>query len=84
MRAARLHVQGQILVEGELLVELRLYDSTGELIATGSSGEPLEFEARFDESGTGLEYRLDVLPSPEFDLKGEHPQIAHLDVPDLK
>lgn len=43
----------------------------------------LEFEARFDEYGTGLEYRLDVLPSREFDLEEEYPYTAHLEVPDL-
>ena len=83
MRAASSTFRAQILIEGELPVELQLYDSTGELIATGPSGEPLEFEARFDESGTGLEYRLDVLRSPEFDLEGEHPYTADLEVPDL-
>jgi hypothetical protein len=30
-----------------------------------------------------LEYRLDILPSPEFDLEGEYPYTAHLDVPEL-
>jgi outer membrane protein assembly factor BamB len=67
-----------ILIEGELPVELRLYDPRGELVATGWSGEPLEFEAR-----GGLEYRLEVLPSPEFDPEGEYPYTAHLEVPDL-
>jgi outer membrane protein assembly factor BamB len=67
-----------ILVEGELPVELRLYDPRGELVAAGWSGEPLEFEADGE-----LEYRLEVLPSPEFDPEREYPYTAHVDVPDF-
>lgn len=72
-----------ITVDSELPVELELYDSRGELIATGTSGEPLQFEAGFDESGTGLDYRLDVLPSPKFEPGQQYPFTAHLDIPDL-
>ncbi len=76
--------RAQILIEGELPVELRLYDSAGELVAGGVSGEPLEFEARFDEQGSGLRYWLEIEPSPEFDPKREeYPYTADLDVPDL-
>jgi outer membrane protein assembly factor BamB len=70
--------RAQILVEGELPVELELYDAGGELVAAGRSGEPLEFEAV-----SGLDYRLEVLPSPEFDPEREYPYTAQLDVPDL-
>ena len=77
--------RAQILIEGELPVELRLYDPAGELIAGGVSGEPLEFEARFDEEGSSLRYWLEVEPSPEFDPKREeYAYIADLDVPDLQ
>jgi outer membrane protein assembly factor BamB len=76
--------KAQLLVEGELPLELRLYDARGELIATGKSGEPLEFEAGFDETGSGLEYSLEVEPSPDFDPEREHPYTARLDIPDLK
>jgi outer membrane protein assembly factor BamB len=76
--------KAQILVGGELPVELALYDARGELIASGKSGEPLEFEAGFDETGSGLEYSLDVEPSPDFDPEREHPYTVQLDIPDLK
>ena len=45
---------------------------------------PLEFESGFDKTGSGLEYRLEVEPSPDFDPESEHPYTAHLDIPDLK
>lgn len=83
MRGATSTYKAEILVDGELPVELRLYDARGELIATGTSGEPLEFEAMFDESGSGLEYRLETEPSPKFDPEREYPYTAHLDIPDL-
>ena len=34
-------LKAQILVEGDLPLELRLYDPRGELVASGTSGEPL-------------------------------------------
>jgi outer membrane protein assembly factor BamB len=76
--------KARLLIDGELPLELRLYDPRGELIATGKSGEPLEFEAGFDKTGSGLEYRLEVEPSPDLDPEREHPYTAHLDIPDLK
>jgi hypothetical protein len=65
------HARRRILVDGEPPLELRLCDARGELIATG-------------KSGSGLEYRLEVEPSPDFDPESEHPYTAHLDIPDLK
>jgi hypothetical protein len=73
----------RILVEGELPVELQLSDQKGELIATGTSGEPLEFELGFDEAGSAFEYRLEVEPSPELDPEREHGYDARLELPDL-
>ena len=75
-------LKARILVEGELPLELRLYDPRGELIATGTSGEPLHFEAGFDDAGDGPGYRLDIEPSPEFDPKGTYPYTARLE-PDV-
>ena len=77
-------LKAQILVEGELPLELRLYDPRSELIATGASGEPLHFEADFDDAGSGLEYRLEVEPSPEFDPERTYPYTARLEIPDLE
>jgi len=73
--------KARISIDGELPVELQLYDPKGELVATGSSGDPFDFEARVDESGSSPGYRLDVHPSPDFKLEGEYPYTAHLELP---
>jgi len=59
-------------VESEYKLELQVLDPRGEVVARGVSGEPLSFEARPGEDGRPLEYRLDVLPSPEFEPGNEY------------
>ena len=71
-----------IAVEAELPLELRVLDERGELVAEGISGRPLTFDAEIGEEGTGLQYRLEVLPSPEFEPGREYPFSARLEPDD--
>jgi hypothetical protein len=59
-------------VESEHRLALQLLAPSGEVIARGTSGEPLSFEAKPGEEGRPLEYRLEVLPSPDFEPGREY------------
>jgi Zn-dependent metalloprotease len=67
-----------IHVDTELPVELRVLDGRGELVAEGLSDRPLHFNAEVGERGVGLQYRLEILPSPEFEAGWEYPFTARL------
>jgi Zn-dependent metalloprotease len=67
---------------GEYRLELVLLDPRGEPVARGVSGEPLTFEATIGEDGQPLQYRLEILPSPEFEPGNEYPFTAGITRPD--
>jgi Zn-dependent metalloprotease len=67
---------------GEYRLELQLVDSRGELVARGVSGEPLEFEAKIGEDGRPPQYRLEILPSAEFEPGNEYPFTAGMTHPE--
>src|SRR5581483_10874343 len=73
-----------VAVDAGLPLELRLFDARGELIASGASGEPLRFEVGFAADGSAFDYRLEVMPSPDFELEREYPFDAHLDMRGLR
>ena len=64
-------------------LELQLLDTRGEVVARGVSGEPLSFTATIGEDGRALQYRLEILPSPEFEPGNEYPFTAGVSDPGL-
>jgi Zn-dependent metalloprotease len=74
-------VKATIDVKSDHQLELRLLDAGGEVIATGVSGEPLTFEATIGDDGRVPRYRLEILPSPEFEPGNEYPFTASMSDP---
>lgn len=75
-------LKSTIRVDAEYRLELQLLDSRGELVARGVSGEPLTFEATIGEDGRPQQYRLDILPSPDFEKGNEYSFTAGISRPD--
>ena len=76
-------LKSTIQVESEYRLELQLLDPRGEVIARGVSGEPLSFAATIGEDGRALQYRLEILPSAEFEPGNEYPFTAGVSDPGL-
>ena len=74
-------MRSTINVESEYELELRLFDAGGEAVARGVSGEPLAFEFTIGEDGRAPQYRLEILPSREFEPGNEYPFTAGVSHP---
>ena len=76
-------MKSTIQVDSEYRLELQLLDPRGEVVARGVSGEPLSFAATIGEDGRALQYRLEILPSAEFEPGNEYPFTAGVSDPGL-
>ena len=74
-------MRSTIHVESEYELELQLFDAGGEVVARGVSGEPLAFEFTIGEDGRAPQYRLEILPSREFEPGNEYPFTAGVSHP---
>ena len=74
-------VKTTLHVDSELPLELRVLDPRGEPVASGVSTESLTFEAAVGEDGLALHYRLEIVPSPEFEAGREYPFTAGISEP---